>query len=284
MSNGRIIHLGKHEMSKKKPQSLPAVGSVIVHQLPNRLYMTSRVIRAKTIDGPKYVLVACSPFISKLCPADITDEMKLILRTTYPGRMGKKPSIYWISSPLDAKSRVIGTAPPTSEENVTETRNFGHWLNLQQDALKQWSWEHDRDNLQSVNAVAAEKNAARRNKAKAIQSANDAEAKLMTLKTLATYKFFADWQDYPSPTLIRASRKILKEHINQVISLGDSATKSKKTTILKSCVEAFNDLNAKHDDFIDTDVREDLIVALGKFGRASGLGEMAKQIDLWRQW
>jgi hypothetical protein len=271
-------------MSKKKTKALPPVGSVIVHQLPNRLYMTSRVLRAKTIDGPRYVLAACSPYISELCPADITEEMKLILKTTYPGRMGKKPSIYWISSPLDPKSRVIGSAAPSSDEKVAETSNFGHWLNLQQDALKQWCWEHNRDKLQALNAEEAKEKGARRKSADALQSTHDAEMKLMTLKKLTTYKFFPDWHDFPPPKVIRASRQILKEHVRQLLSLGDSATRSKKTTILKSCVEAFNSLNDKHDDFVDTDIREDIIVELGRLGRASGLGEMAKKIDIWRRW
>lgn len=271
-------------MPKKKSNALPPVGSVIVHQLPNRLYTTSRVLRAKTIDGPRYVLAACSPYISELCPANITAEMKLILKTTYPGRMGKKPSIYWISSPLDAKSRVIGSATPSSNDKVAETQNFGHWLNLQQDALKQWCWEHDRDKLQGLNTVEAKEKVARRKIAVVLQSANDAEMKVMTLKKLAMYNFFPDWHDFPPPKVIRASRAILKEHIDQLLSLGDSATKSKKTIILKSCVEAFNALNDKHNDFVDTDIREDIIVELGRLGRACGLGEIAKKIDNWRQW
>jgi hypothetical protein len=271
-------------MPKKKAQTLPPVGSVIVHQLPNRLYTTFRVLRAKTIDGPKYVLAACSPYVSKLCPTKTTDEMKLTLKTTYPGRKGNKPSIYWISSPLDAKSRVIGSATPSSDDKVAETTNFGHWLNLQQDALKQWCWEHDRDQLQALKAVGAQENAARRQTAVALQSAHDAAMKLMTLKKLATYRFFPHWDDFPPPKVTRASRKILKEHVAQFLSLGDSAAKSKKAAILKSCVEAFNALHHQHDDFVDTDIREDIIVELVRLGRASGLGEMAKEINNWRQW
>ena len=271
-------------MSKKKSKALPPVGSVIVHQLPNRLYTTSRVLRTKTIDGPRYVLAACSPYISELCPDETTDEMKLILKTTYPGRKGKKPSIYWICLPLDANSSVIGSAPLSSKDKVTETNNFGHWLNLQQDALKQWCWEHDRDKLQGLDAMEANEKVARRKRADALQSAHDAESKLMTLEKLAAYKFFPDWHDFPSQKMIRASRKILKEHVAQLLSLGDSATKSEKTTVLKSCIKAFNSLNETYNHFIDTDIREQIIVELSKLGRASGLGDMAKKIDNWRQW
>lgn len=157
-------------------------------------------------------------------------------------------------------------------------------LNLQQDALKQWCWEHNRDKLQAFNAEEAKEKVARRKSAYALQSTHDAKMKMMTLKKLTSFNFFPDWHDFPSPKVIRASRKILKEHVGQLLSLGDSATKSKKTTILKSCVEAFNTLNDKYDDFVDTDIREDIIVELGRLGRASGLGEMANKIDKWREW
>ena len=271
-------------MSKKKPTGLPPVGSVIADQLPNRLFTIYRVLRAKAIDGPKYVLAVCSPYLSKVCPSDITDEMKLILKTTYPERKGKKPSMYWISLPLDAKSRVIGSVTPSGEDKVADTNSFGHWSNLQQDALKQWCWENDRDKLQALGVAERNEKVARRKRADDLQAAHDAQMKSLTLKKLATYKFFPDWDDFPPPKVIAASRKVLKEHVDKLILLGDTAARLKKSKIIKSCVEAFNALNNQHDDFVDTDIREDIIIELGRLSRASGLGEMTKEVEDWRAW
>lgn len=268
----------------KKSKILPPVGSVIAYQLPNGLYTTFRVLRAKSMDGPKYVLVACSQYISKELPSVVTDEMRIILKTTYPGRMGKRPSIYWISSPVDGKSKVVGKMPPSKEEKLFEKYSTGHWLNLQQDALKQWYWEHDRVKLQALDAEEANETLARRKRADALQSAHDTEMKSMTLEKLARYRFFPHWDDYPPAKVIMASRQIMNEHVVQFITLGKTGTKSQKTSIVKSCVEAFNDLNVKHGDFVDTDIREDIAEEVSRLSRACGLGDMAKEIDNWRDW
>ncbi len=266
-------------MAKTKIKSLPPVGSVIAYLLPNKLYTTFRVLRAKTIDGPKYVLAVCSPFISKERPSGITDEMKRNLYPTFHGLKGKKPSLYWVSYPLDSTSLVIGSVTPSKEEKLFERASFGHWLNLQHDALTQWRWDHEREKLLADESA---EQTARHERAGRIQAAHDAQMKSMTIEKLAKYKFFPGWENYPPTKVTNASRQLLKAHVAQLITLGTAGSKFQKSAIIKSCVEAFNTLNSQHDDFVDTDIREDIIDEISKIASASGLGEMAKKIDNWR--
>jgi hypothetical protein len=261
----------------KKPKVLPAVGTVFAFRLPNKLYTTFRVLKAKRMDGEKYVLAVCSPFISKTLPTAITDEMKQFL---HPSRW-KKPSMYWINDPAEEGMIPLGMVAPSAEEKQFKTDSYGGWLNFQYDAQTNYRWNHDRKKL--LADVKAEEQAMDE-KRKRVQAEHDAAMKSMTLEKLAKFQFFPDWDDYPSTKIIKASRQVLKAHVAQLLDLGKPGTKTKKTAIIQACVEAFNALNKKHKDFIDTDIREDIVEEISRLSRACGLGEMDDQIDEWRDW
>lgn len=264
-------------MARKKSKELPAVGSVFAYRLPNKLYTAFRVLKTKRMDGEKYVLAVCSPYISKTLPTTITDEMKLIL---HPSRW-KKPSMYWIDDPAEEGMVLLGMVAPSAEEKQLKTDSYGGWLNFQYDALTHWRWENEREKLLAEEA--AEDQAAHEKYEKVLAELEEVR-KSMTLEKLAKYKFFPDWDDYPSAKVIKACRQVMKDHVVQLLALGKTGTKPQKKALIKACVEAFNALNTRHDDFIDTDIREDIVEAISLLSIASGLGEMGDQIDNWRNW
>lgn len=267
-------------MTRKKPQEPIEVGSVFAFQLPNKLFTACRVLRKKKMDGEQFVLAVCSPFISKDRPVVITEEMNRILRPNYHG-IREEPAMYWISEPIRKEFVLLGTTAPSLEEKRFDTDSYGGWLNFQFDALTQWRWDHEREKLLQDEA---EEERAMSDKQDAVQAAHEAELKSMTLEKLAKYRFFPDWDDYPSAKVINAARRLMKETVAQLADLGKPASKSKKMASIKSCVESFNALNTKYDEFIDTDIREDILVEIDRLTRASGLGEMTEQLDAWRDW
>ena len=118
--------------------------------------------------------------------------------------------------------------------------------------------------------------------ATALQHDGDVEIEFRPLIELNSVVHFETWTDYPPKLAADESRTTLSNTITQL--LGQSKT-SDKIASIRQCIESFNELNHRFNDFIDTELREQIIDAVYEIALASGLTpELAEKLDEWREW
>jgi hypothetical protein len=231
------------------------------------------------LGGPS-VLVACSAWIGDTVPDSADLSLRPILKVTHHFWKGQ-PEVFWVEESPPREFKPIGTIQPSSDERKLKCDTSAGWEGCPIQLLTQWRWEHDKEALLAEEAAEEEQE---RRKLEERNAAIKAERRSMTLEKLRKYRFFANWEGYPSKEAIRASRLIMKNAVQGLISLGMKSTKAQKTEVIKDCVEAFNKLDRTMKHFIETSERDDICSEIDLLVHACGLGECEKMIDEWREW
>ncbi len=111
------------------------------------------------------------------------------------------------------------------------------------------------------------------------------EIEIRPLSELQSANHFETWTDFPSKPAIDESRRTLANTIDQLSKLENQSDTSKKIAALKQCIESFNQINERFDNFIDTDLREQIIDAVYEIALAGGLDpQICDSLDDWREW
>ena len=270
---------------RKKSVILPEPGAVYAFLLGDGRYGACRVLRGSTDKGTEgfgrhYVLVASSSWIGLTRPEEPDESMRGVLCLTHHQWKGI-PDVYWVGDSVPEQFIPIGILEHSVEDAKIKCQASGGWLGAPLQVLAQWRWDHEREQLQEEESTAKAILTAKR---LADESAREAERKALTLKQLAKHKFFAEWDDYPSPKAIRASRKIMKETLQALNNLGEKASEAARLEVLQHCIEEFNQLDEALGHFIETTVREDICDEFELLVNACGLHDKKDLADQRREW
>ena len=114
---------------------------------------------------------------------------------------------------------------------------------------------------------------------------NDLKIEIRPLSELNTTKHLESWADYPSNSASEKFRTTLSNTITKMLELESQSNPAVKIRTIRRCIETFNEINGQFDNFIDTELREEIIDAVYEIALASGLEpEISDSIDNWREW
>ncbi len=271
-------------MPRRKKVQLPAAGDAFAVPLDDGRYFVCRVILDADSEPAKQwksacVLVACSAWIGTEIPSADEPALRPILRLTHHSWPGNR-EVLWVSDSVPDEFILIGQIQPTSEERGIRSGSFGDWSSLAIQPLAQWRWDHERD---AVLAEDQAKDAADSRRRKEARQQRRQYLLQVSLDDLSDHQFFDRWKDYPPAKAVRASRKIMKDTVRDLLGLGPSANEDERMAVLQCSIESFNAIDAKL-DFIETVEREDICEEFEAVVHACGLGHYQDLADRWRDW
>lgn len=270
---------------KRKKLPLPAEGAAFAVPLEDGRFSVCRVIRVTTSDeakkhGEESVLVACSAWIGDAVPDSRDPALRPILILTHH-KWNYIPEILWISVPPPDDFIPIGSIESTPEEKTNECLTFGGWGSAQIQPMAQWRWDNERNSVLADDRIQDKEGSHKRQREQ-----QDRETYLanITLEELRDQEFFVRWNECPPPKAIHASRRIMRDTVQQLLELGRTAQESERMVILQRCIEQFNSIDAEMDHFIATVEREDICEEFEAIVHACGLGAHRNLADEWRDW
>jgi hypothetical protein len=148
----------------------------------------------------------------------------------------------------------------------------------------EWRWEHDRD------ALILE---AKKEKAKAAAEHEAKEERYRTrLKDLTWERLLAEtpferWSPsppFPPADFTAGARETIRNACRELRGLGQRPPKAKVRTILRHCVEWFNEADKAAEGVIETEEREDICAMLEEMAFLAKQKRLVEEIDGWREW
>lgn len=271
-----------------KLQSILTVieGDVFAVRLENGLYAACRVIWDTTSDANKrhkkkydardaVRMVCCNWFGEKL-PNPGLPELREVLKLTHHS-WKNKPLAGWCQDDVPSDVIHIGVIPRNESENRLGANDSLDWGYLRLQALMQWEWDQDGE------AVLAREKAEEERLAREYEEHESTRRKELTLDKLAEHRFLTDWESPIPKGVIQRSRKLLRDTARELAALGANPTIKERLSVLQTCIEQFNALDAKH-SFIGTIEREDICDEFDLLVHACGLTRRKNLADKWRDW
>jgi hypothetical protein len=102
--------------------------------------------------------------------------------------------------------------------------------------------------------------------------------------TIRWMEAMAAGDDMFTPGAIRASDKALDAFLTDLSGLGAQATRESALPVVERVVKRFNELNLKHDYFVETMEREELYVYFVAALAAVGVTYDDDVTEQWREW
>ncbi len=273
-------------MGRKRTKAiLPTAGAAFAIPLEDGRFGVCRVLRGTNPDeakrmGAEGVLVACSAWIGPEVPDAHDPALRTILHLTHH-KWKNVPEILWISEPPPTDFIPIGVIDPAPEETALECWTSGGWGSVQIQPLAQWRWDHDRDAVLAADKILAEEAA---EKAQRMQQARAKSLAGATLATLLDRKFFPKWTKHPPKKAVLASRRIMRDTVQQLLEIGVTAPESERMAVLQACIERFNSLDEELGHFIETIERDEICEEFEAIVHACGLDAHEDLADEWREW
>ena len=198
---------------------------------------------------------------------------------------------WWKLSDLDSVS-FLGSGALSPEEEAIGSQIIGFGAGWPYSTLRsanyaaegEWRWEHDREAF----LVESEKS-----KAKAAAERAAKEERYRTrLKNLTWEKLLAETQferwrwspPFPSPDFTEAARETIHNACRELRELGPKPPKARVRSILRRCVEWFNEADKAAGDVIETEEREDICAVLEEMAFVAKQKNLLDEIDNWREW
>lgn len=270
--------------SKSAAVALPEPGTVFLMPLGDGRFGACRVLRENAGEerkrhGEPAVLVAGSPWIGTE-PPDLADpRLREILPLTHH-KWQNAPNANWVSVPPPDDFRAIGVVEPDEADRIYECWSSGGWSFAFQTEL-QWRWDHDRESVLREDAERAAEQ--QRQRAEAERQRKAARGAL-TLSLLRNKRRFSDWKEFAPAKAISGCRLIFRETIDVLLELGEKPPDEKVLPVLQTCIERLNELDAQHEHFIETTIREELCEEFDEIAAACGLIDWKDLADEWREW
>lgn len=275
-------------MGRKRSQSatveLPEPGTVFLMPLGNDRFGACRVLRENAGEerkrhGEPAVLVAGSAWIGTE-PPDLADpRLREILHLTHH-KWQNAPNANWVSVPPPDDFRAIGILEPDEADRIYESWSSGGWSFAFQTEL-QWRWDHDRESVLREDAERAAEQLRQRSEA---EFQRKAARGALTLAQLRDKRRFSDWKEFVPAKAISGCRLIFRETIDVLLELGAKPPEEKVLPVLQTCVERLNELDVRHEHFIETTIREELCEEFDEIAAACGLIDRKDLADEWREW
>ncbi|PJG55472.1 hypothetical protein CVM73_10525 [Bradyrhizobium forestalis] len=198
---------------------------------------------------------------------------------------------WWAPSDLDSVS-LLGSGRLSPEEQAIGAKIIGFGIGFSYSTLRfanhaaegEWRWEHDRDAL----LVESEKSKA---KAAAERAAKEeryrARLKNLTWEKLLAETPFERWAPsppFPPVEFTKAARETVHSACRELRELGPRPPKAKVRSILRRCVEWFNEADKAAGEVIETEEREDIYAVLEEMAFVAKQKSLVDEIDTWREW
>ena len=263
---------------------LPDEGDAFAVPLTDGRFTVCRVLLgaqsepAQSSSRPR-VFVAGSAWIGDAIPSPDDPALRPILRLTHRSWDGR-PNTLWVTDGPPSEFVPIGKIAPTAEEQATAVQSYGSWHTFSMQALAQWKWDNEREQVEREDAVRRQKRAAA---AKAAAEEREAYLGALTLDALSERVFFPNWDEFVRKDAVAQSRQIMAHTVETLRALGPSPSEDARLRVLQSCIESFNRLDAKL-RFIETIEREKVCADFDEIAHAAGLGHLEDLADRWREW
>jgi hypothetical protein len=178
--------------------------------------------------------------------------------------------------------RHIATLPLSADDLALAATNnsYGLWSGASKDAEGEWRWAHDREVVESEVRQA---NADREAKLAADRLRYENRLKRLCWDTLLAETPFERWNrhpPFPPPEFVNAARKAVLD----LRALGARPRKTAVRTVLKSCVQWFNEQDRAFNGVIETEEREDICRILLELAVVARHRSLAEEVDNWREW
>ncbi|MDF0580797.1 hypothetical protein [Bradyrhizobium yuanmingense] len=197
----------------------------------------------------------------------------------------------WAPSDLDSVA-LLGRGTLSAEEEAISATIIGFRIGSSYSTLRyanhaaegEWRWEHDRD------ALIAE---SEKSKAKvAVECAAKEERYRTRIKNLTWEKLLAEtpldrWgrsPPFPPVEFTEAARETICNAYRELRELGTSPPKARVRSILRRCVEWFNEADKAAGGVIETKEREDICTVLEEMAFVAKQKSLVDKIDTWREW
>lgn len=265
-----------------KPQyqasDFPEPGSVVLAPLGDGRWGAGVVLRNEIFTGSQAVLVRVCDWIGDQPPALDSPKLRSTLILNHHS-FKDSPEIFWTRHLLPEGYLVHGQIELTESDLATESTASTGWQSISIQVLQQWRWETDREALLREEAEAA----ARFAETRRVQAAKRQEMlKTLTLATLASKEWLADWQSHAAGSSVESCRETLSQAVEQ-LRAAEKLTPGVVKKIMKAAIERLNRLNDES-PFITTTEREDLCEAIEQILCAAKHPQLIDPIDRMRTW
>jgi hypothetical protein len=244
----------------------------------------------------RYVAIAVLEGIWSTPPSlSATNEAAVLHqhRFAHTGRMAAfgVNADWWTPSDLDSVS-LLGSGSLSPEEKAIGAKIIGFGIGCSYSALRfanyaaegEWRWEHDRDAF----IVESEKSKA---KAAAERAAKEeryrTRLKNLTWERLLAETPFERWvpsPPFPPAEFTEAARETIHNAYRELRELGPKPPKAKVRSILRRCVEWFNEADKAAGEVIETEEREDICAVLEEMAFVAKQKSLVDEIETWREW
>ena len=256
----------------------PAPGAVFVARTADGRFTAGRVLRRQIEGGAWGVLIQGSRWLDAAAPALTANELREPLVLTHH-RWPGVPNVLWTHDVAPTEFQFIGCVPLSDADLAITSHRFGGWQSVPLQALTQWRWDHNREELLCEEAEQA---AAETERRRQTALARDAMRSNLTIESLVDKAWLDSW-DGDNPDVPKVQSQALFIRLVEELRAQPKLTTPVVRKHLKQTVVAFNQLDAEK-PFISTIEREDLFEAIEQIACAAGFPQLADEIDRWRKW
>jgi hypothetical protein len=265
-----------------KIPDFPPAGSVLSFPLADGRFGVCRILKVVYSSEVKSAIatVACSDWIGGEPPTLKNSSIRKILRPTLSPYLNFA-QIWSVFDPPPPEFKPVGIIPIDGTDPEPERDGFCDWGSFPRTLLRQWRWDHDRENLlaDDASAKAAEEKQREETAARRAEIlANTALPGILERPTL-----FPTWENFPPAPAKAAIEQAIRAFIKAVIAL-PKATKRDITRELRACIKALNTIDNEHDNPIETVEREDLYRLFEEVLSAAKHPDLLEKVDDWRDW
>ena len=239
-----------------------------------------RVLRIERGANAFRALVAACDWIKDQPPTLDDPAVRRILALNHHSWKDKK-ELVWVTKPPPANFQILGVLKPSANDQKELCTTAGGWESIPPQILAQWRWDHDRA---AVLAEDATKGQFLRMQQTDRKRRREEYLATVTLADLLTKDLFEKWKTYPPEEAKDGCRNILRTFIQSLQAAGVPADPEFARQHLKSCVLELNQLDEKHNHFIETGEREDLCEVLEEVLHAAKVPALADEIHRLRDW
>jgi hypothetical protein len=215
-------------------------------------------------------------------------------RFAHTGRMaafGVNADWWTPSDHLDGVS-LLGSGGLSVEEAAIGATIIGFGIGCSYSTLRyanhaaegEWRWVHDRDALIAESQKSKAKAAAER---AAKEERYQTRLKNLTWEKLLAETPFERWgrsPPFPPAEFTEAARETICDAYRELRELGTRPPKASVRSILRRCVEWFNEADKAAGGVIETEEREDIYAVLEEMAFVAKQKSLVDEIDIWREW
>mgnify|MGYP006290529669 CR=1 FL=1 len=170
----------------------------------------------------------------------------------------------------------LGAAELSGEERAAledaSWRSGGNaWLSIRQKVRLAWEWRHDREGFKR------RREQARREQEQRFEAPDSYDG-------MREWGYLEGWRNFMDDDIVDASVAIIDRAIDDLDQLPDDAAEQDRVDVIRTLVESFNELDAKHDYFIETLERDSIALAIDHMLELADLDHLGDLDDRWREW